>query len=94
MEGQSMHQSPDERIAAMHEEIDAAVRSLERRHIPRLHCRKGCAACCVDDITVWAVEAAHIRIRCADTLALREPHPVGACAFLDGDGSCRISLSS
>lgn len=62
---------------------------LHARHAARLQCRRGCAACCVDEITVFAVEAARIRARAA--AVLREaPHAPGACAFLDDTGACRI----
>ena len=50
----------------------------------------GVRGCCVDDLTVFEVEAA--RIVRAHTALLSEgsPHPTGACAFLDSDGTCRI----
>jgi len=39
---------------------------------------------------VTRVEAERIRARHGDLLATATPHPVGACAFLDADGACRI----
>jgi len=46
--------------------------------------------CCVDELTVFEVEAERIR-RGAERL-LREgtPHPQGACAFLGKAGACRV----
>lgn len=78
--------SPIERL---HRAIDAATAPLVERHAGRLACRKGCAGCCVDDISVYAVEAELIRRHHPDVLA-EAPHPEGACAFLDGDGGCRV----
>jgi hypothetical protein len=39
---------------------------------------------------VYEVEAANIRRHHAELLAVSLPHPVGACAFLDAAGACRI----
>ncbi len=74
----------------LHAEIDAAAARLAERHAARLHCRRGCSACCVDGITVFEIEAERIRAHHADLLASGAPHPRGACAFLDGEGACRI----
>jgi hypothetical protein len=69
--------------------VDAQAAPLHERHAARLQCRRGCAACCVDEITVFAVEAARIRARAAEVLR-EAPHAPGACAFLDDAGACRI----
>ncbi len=79
-----------ERIGALYNEVDTVVRYLEALHGTRLRCGLGCTSCCVDALTVWSVEAENIRIRCSDLLTAGEPHPPGACAFLDDAGSCRI----
>ena len=52
----------------------------------RLHCRLGCAACCLT-FSVFALEAAMIAKRAAGLTAAR-PIP-GACIFLE-NGLCRI----
>ncbi len=56
----------------------------------RIVCRAGCANCCVDDLTVFEVEASVIRRHFAGVLANEVPHPRGGCAFLDADERCRI----
>jgi len=76
-------------VMALHGDVDAQVKPLVALHAERLQCRRGCSACCVDDLTVFEVEAERIRTHCSEVLA-SEPHPIGACAFLDGDGACRI----
>ena len=73
----------------LYRKVDADVGDLERSHGSRLQCRPGCASCCVDDITVWEVEASFIRHHCREVLSTA-PHPVGKCAFLDSCGNCRI----
>ena len=78
------------KIERLHTEVDAAVGPLERLHAERLQCRRGCHDCCVDGITVFEVEAERIRERHAELLETGEPHPEGRCAFLDGEGGCRI----
>ena len=77
-------------IAALHADVDGATRRLHMVHAERLQCRKGCSACCVDDLTVFEVEAARVRRHHAELLATGAPHAVGACAFLDDEGACRI----
>lgn len=69
--------------------MDARAGALYARHAARLRCRCGCAACCVDELTVFAVEAALIRARAPGVLR-EAPHPPGACGFLDEAGACRI----
>jgi Fe-S-cluster containining protein len=77
-------------IAAVHADIDRATRRLHVLHAARLQCRRGCSSCCVDDLTVFDVEAAQVRRHHAELLASGVPHAAGACAFLDEEGACRI----
>jgi hypothetical protein len=77
------------RLEALHAEIDDAVRPLVALHGARLRCRLGCTRCCVDDLTIFEVEADRIRARAASVLD-EAPRPAGACAFLGDDGACRI----
>ncbi|MHC4506145.1 MAG: YkgJ family cysteine cluster protein, partial [Planctomycetota bacterium] len=71
-------------------EIDAQAARLERRHAKRLACRAGCHQCCVDGISVFEIEAEHIRRHHEGLLEAGHPHPAGACAILDEQGACRI----
>jgi uncharacterized protein len=73
-----------------HREIDARARDVEATHGPRLTCHRGCHSCCVDELTVFAVEAERIRRNAPELLASAAPGPLGACAFLDGEGACRV----
>lgn len=77
-------------LRALHAEVDARAAELAERHAARLRCARGCASCCVDGIRVFEVEAERIRGAHAALLAEGEPHAPGACAFLDGQGACRI----
>lgn len=82
----------DERVEAverLHAEIDATAGRVAAHHGARLRCGRGCTACCVDELTVFEVEAAVIGRRASDVLRER-PHAPGACAFLSDTGSCRI----
>lgn len=81
--------SPLEALIALHAEVDRAAGETAARHPGRLQCRRGCAACCVDGITVFEVEAERIRRHAPEVLG--EPaHPEGACVFLDAEGACRV----
>jgi uncharacterized protein len=77
-------------LEALHAEVDAQVAPLARRHQARLRCGRGCSGCCVDDLTVFEIEAARIVRHQAELLAHADPHPEGGCAFLDSEGACRI----
>src|SRR5512145_343033 len=77
-------------VRALHEDVDRASATLARRHGARLHCGRGCHACCVDGITVFEVEAERIRLAHPELLRTGTPHPAGACAFLGDAGECRV----
>ncbi|KAJ1481016.1 hypothetical protein T484DRAFT_1955227 [Baffinella frigidus] len=77
-------------LDAIYDDVDVKSAKLEARHKGRLQCRIGCASCCVDDMSVWAVEADRIRRNYAELLTNGQPHAHGACAFLDADKACRI----
>ncbi len=79
-----------EAIEALHAEVDRAAEALAERHAGRLRCGRGCAACCVDDLTVYEVEAERIRSAHPALLADGLPAPPGRCAFLDAEGACRV----
>lgn len=74
----------------LHAEIDREAERLTAIHAERLVCGRGCAACCLDGLSVAPVEAE--RIRRAHPALLREgvPGPEGGCAFLDERGACRV----
>lgn len=78
-----------EALRALYDEVDERAASLEAVHEARLNCRRGCADCCVDELTVFALEADNIQSRHAAVLA-DAPRRPGACAFLDEAGGCRI----
>jgi Fe-S-cluster containining protein len=77
-------------LELLHDQIDRRANAVARQNRERLQCRRGCADCCIDDLTVFEVEAS--RIVNAHSVLLQEgsPHPAGACAFLDAKGACRI----
>lgn len=70
--------------------VDEASEFMNGIHARRLQCSLGCSSCCQDGIAIFAIEAENIRSQHQDLLARGEPHPDGACAFLDDDGACRI----
>jgi hypothetical protein len=84
-----MRSAPDD-AASLHAAVDEALLPLVRRHAGRLQCRRGCHDCCVDDLTVFEVEAERIRSAYPELLAEGTPGPAGGCAFLDDEGACRI----
>lgn len=77
-------------VRRFHAAVDELAADVARKNAERLVCRAGCAGCCADGLTVFEIEAAAIRDEYADLLEHAEPHEEGACAFLDGEGRCRI----
>ena len=80
-------------VRSLHEDVDDAVRPLAEMHRERLQCRSGCAACCLDGLSVFEVEASRIEAEHAELLAHGTAHPPGACAFLGDTNECRIYQS-
>lgn len=86
-----MHEKPAlEALARLHADVTREASALHARHAARTRCARGCSACCVDGLSVFTVEAEHIRRHAADVLERAAPRAPGACAFLDGEGACRI----
>jgi len=85
-----MTRHPDDTIELLYRDVDRMTDRLLELHRERLHCRPGCSSCCVDGITVFAVEAENILRYHRDLLEAGVPHPPGSCAFLDDAGQCRI----
>lgn len=77
-------------LRKLHAVVDRQAHEIGLRLNDRLHCRPGCVACCQDDLTVFEVEAARIRAEFPEMLSDAAPGPLGACAFLDDAGHCRI----
>ncbi len=77
-------------LELLHDAIDRRARDVGEQNRDRLQCRRGCCSCCIDDLTVFEVEASRIVRAHAALLRQGSPHPVGACAFLDAEGACRI----
>lgn len=70
--------------------IDQSVRQREEINRSHLQCKAGCAACCVDEVTVFEVEAHYITHSAAEILRTATPAPAGTCAFQDESCCCRI----
>ena len=66
------------RLLSLHREIDLIAGGVAGQH--NLHCRRGCSSCCVDDLTVFEVEAYRIRDTFPDLLETGQPGPAGACS--------------
>ena len=81
--------SADE-LQQLYGRVDKEAARLHVLHGQRLTCRRGCAACCIDDLAVAAVEAENIGAHHRQLLQHGIPHAPGMCAFLDGEGACRI----
>ena len=54
-----------------------------------LKCMAGCCQCCINDLSITKAEAAVIE-KLFPAFRSLNPHPSGACPFLDDHGLCRI----
>lgn len=86
----AVHEQTIELVEQLHRVVDELTEPLARLHADRLACKRGCSGCCIDDLTVFEIEAAVIVRHHAELLDTGAPHPPGGCAFLDGGGGCRI----
>ncbi len=77
-------------VERLHAVVDELAAPIARAHGPRITCHAGCTGCCTDGLTVFTIEAAAIARRYPELLESGEPHPEGACAFLDAEGRCRV----
>jgi Fe-S-cluster containining protein len=77
-------------VERLHGVVDELASPLVKSHGARLQCRSGCTGCCTDGLSVFAIEAAVIERHHPELLSEGAPHAVGACAFLDERGACRI----
>ena len=76
-------------VERLHAAVGSVVAPLEARLGPRLTCARGCAGCCVDELTVFAVEAAALVRHHRALFEAEAPRAPGACALLDDAGACR-----
>lgn len=90
----AVDEDPRAALARLHEATSARFeRTLAAvGHLPG--CGRGCADCCVDELTVWQIEADHMRAWLIERIQ-RDPAfvlkvgPEGACAFLS-EGRCQV----
>lgn len=79
-----------EAVLDIHAEVDTRVAELSELHRDKLQCRLGCNECCIDDVSVFEVEAERIRREFPTLLADGRAADVGRCALLGDDGECRV----
>lgn len=77
-------------LKELYDQLDTEVRKITFLNSERLNCKHGCHQCCLDDLSVFEIEALNIRQHFAGLLMTSRAHPQGSCAFLDRDGGCRI----
>lgn len=77
-------------LERFYERVDQDARSIYELDPDRFQCWSGCHECCIDGLSVFEIEAKNIAHHYRDLLLHGNPHPRGACAFLDESGQCRI----
>lgn len=87
-----------EALVALGQKVEAHVENVSARHPTRMHCGRGCHACCQPGLTVGPAEAARLRAHLSDpavagrvrALAESDPWRGTRCALLDADGACSV----
>lgn len=79
-----------EALDRIHDGVDGRARAIAESHGSRIVCARGCFDCCVDELTVFEIEAEKIRRDFPELLEFAEPHPPGRCVFIGETGECRI----
>lgn len=77
-------------LELFYRKVDEEIARLADIHADELACREGCSTCCVDNISIFKIEAGNILHHHEELLGSAEPHAAGVCAFLDVSGGCRI----
>ncbi len=85
----------DRQVMLLHERTDRRFERTTAAIGRPIGCGRGCFACCVDDLTVWQVEADRIAAfvkgqQFDDPAARWSVHRAGACAFLEPSGRCQV----
>jgi Fe-S-cluster containining protein len=79
-----------EALQKFYSALDTHIHSIEEKNKSRINCKKGCFSCCKDDLEVFSIEAENIRQNHSEFLIKEKPGKIGMCAFLNGEGACRI----
>ncbi|MBX2810661.1 MAG: YkgJ family cysteine cluster protein [Myxococcales bacterium] len=77
-------------VIRLHHHVDQMAANHIRGYPAKLRCEPQCSSCCVDDLTVFEVEAQVLKRHYAEMLENGEAAPEGQCALLDDDGLCRV----
>jgi len=77
-------------LQRLHAHVSTEFSALRAADPERFQCANGCAGCCQDGLSVFKIEAELIREAYGPLLDSGAAHPLGACAFLDENKSCRI----
>lgn len=82
--------SPAVLLKVLHRGVDARFETSTAAIGEPIACRRGCATCCQDDLTVWGLEAEAIADHVRNSAIQLAVHPAGACALLDDTGACQV----
>lgn len=92
------NQQAFEALVQLGRKVEAHVGAVSGRHARRMHCGRGCHACCQPGLTVGPAEAARLRMFLEDaaaaarvrSLAAENPWHGTRCALLDAEGVCSV----
>lgn len=88
-----------EKYRILLQRIDEKFAETHAQHRQAMQCGRGCHACCLPDIDVFAIEQANIEgflnnhpeiVQALVALENENPHQGTRCRFLNADGDCLI----
>lgn len=79
-----------DQLQIFYKQLAQETSRLEEIHSNRLKCGNGCAACCIDGISIFSLEAENIRRKNKNHTRTNQTKIPGKCTFLSVDNSCTI----
>lgn len=70
--------------------LDEKIKLTVEKNKDILNCKIGCSDCCIDEITVFQIEADNIKLNAKDFKINALLHHENSCAFLDKEKRCII----
>lgn len=77
-------------IVDFYELLDEKIKITEEINKDILNCKKGCSGCCIDEISVFLIEADNIKMHINQINRVELLNEENKCVFLDVENKCAI----
>jgi len=79
-----------ENLQLFYKQVDTLANHLTKENSDFINCKQGCSDCCIDEITVFTIEAKNIKCNEKKFLSNNTPTIKGKCVFLSKNNECGI----